>query len=96
MVYVGYSCTVCGRRYRQVADVITVAAVLNKTSSPEGVFSIGGRYIHCGQPMQKTGSEIRRLSAASFTDHTIEKALDVYLTTQVLACPCGFQMELPE
>jgi hypothetical protein len=26
----------------------------------------------------------------------MENALDVYLTTQVLHCPCGFQMEVPE
>jgi hypothetical protein len=46
--------------------------------------------------MQKTGSELRRLSAPAFTDRPFEDALDVYLTTQVLHCPCGFQMEVPE
>jgi hypothetical protein len=60
------------------------------------VLTFGGHYIHCGQPMQKTGSDIRRLSAPRFTDRTMDDALDVYLTTQVLHCPCGFQMELPE
>jgi hypothetical protein len=46
--------------------------------------------------MRKTGSELRRLSAPAFTDGPPEDALDVYLTTQVLHCPCGFQMEVPE
>lgn len=62
----------------------------------EGVLASGGQYIHCGQPMQKTGSELRRLSAPAFTDRPFEDALDVYMTTQVLHCPCGFQMEVPE
>ncbi|WP_306635802.1 MULTISPECIES: hypothetical protein [Micrococcaceae] len=46
--------------------------------------------------MRKTGSELRRLSMPAFTDGPFEDALDVYLTTQVLHCQCGFQMELPE
>jgi hypothetical protein len=62
----------------------------------QGVLAVGGYYMHCGQPMQKTGSELRRLSAPAFTDHALDDALDVYLTTKVLHCPCGFQMELPE
>jgi hypothetical protein len=62
----------------------------------EGVLVFGGQFMHCGQAMQKTGSELRRLSVPAFTDRPLEDALDVYLTTQVLHCPCGFQMELPE
>jgi hypothetical protein len=62
----------------------------------EGVLASGGQFMHCGQAMQKTGSELRRLSVPAFTDRPLEDALDVYLTTQVLHCPCGFQMELPE
>ncbi|MGX1159500.1 hypothetical protein RKD54_000409 [Pseudarthrobacter sp. SLBN-100] len=62
----------------------------------ESVLAFGGQFMHCGQPMRKTGSELRRLSMPAFTDRPLEDALDVYLTTQVLHCPCGFQMELPE
>jgi hypothetical protein len=66
----------------------------------EGVLAFAGHYIHCGQPMQKTGSELRRLSAPAFTDALtdgpVEDALDVYLTTRVLHCHCGFRMEVPE
>jgi hypothetical protein len=62
----------------------------------EGVLASGRHYIHCGEPMRKTGSELRRLRAPAFTDGPLEDALDVYLTTQVLHCQCGFQMEVPE
>jgi hypothetical protein len=62
----------------------------------EGVLAFNGQYVHCGEPMQKTGSELRRLSAPAFTDRPFEDALDVYLTTQELHCSCGFQMEVPE
>jgi hypothetical protein len=95
-VEVGYCCRACGRRYQHPADVAAVAAILSRGSSPTGVLSFAGHYIHCGQPMQKTGSELRRLSAPAFTDGSFEDALDVYLTTKVLHCRCGFQMELPE
>jgi hypothetical protein len=96
MVEVAYSCSACRRNYLHLADVAAVAAVLSRESNPDGVLTFAGTYIHCGQPMQKTGSEIRRLTAPSFTDGTTEDDLDVYLTTQVLHCPCGFQIELPE
>lgn len=96
MVEVGYSCRACRRNYLHLAGVADVAAVLNRETHPEGVLTFAGSYIHCGQPMQKTGSEIRRLTAPSFTDRRTEDDLGVYLTTQVLNCPCGFQIELPE
>jgi hypothetical protein len=95
-VEVGYACQTCGRHYLHRADVVAVAAVLNRVRSQEVVLALGGQYVHCGRPMQKTGSELRRLSAPAFTDQAMEDALDVYLTTQVLHCPCGFQMEVPE
>jgi hypothetical protein len=69
---------------------------IHRTGSIRNVLAFGGHYIHCGQPMQKAGSELRRLSAPVFTDGGLEDGLDVYMTTRVLRCPCGFQMELPE
>jgi predicted RNA-binding Zn-ribbon protein involved in translation (DUF1610 family) len=95
-VEVGYSCKTCRRHYLHLADVAAVAAVLNRVRSQEVVLALGGQYVHCGRPMQKTGSELRRLGAPAFTDTAMEDALDVYLTTKVLHCPCGFQMEVPE
>ena len=96
MVEVTYTCRACKQTYRRRADVAAVAGLLSRESNADDVLAFGGNYIHCGQPMQKTGSEIRRLTAPSFTDRWIEDDLDVYLTTQVLHCPCGFQIELPE
>jgi hypothetical protein len=96
LVEVGYSCRTCGLHYSHRADVTAVAAVLNRVRSFEDVLAFGEQYVHCGRPMQKTGSELRRLSAPAYTDQATENALDVYLTTQVLHCPCGFQMEVPE
>ncbi|MET3720910.1 MULTISPECIES: hypothetical protein [unclassified Arthrobacter] len=57
--------------------------------------AVGGDYVHCGEPMQKVGSDLRWLPASAFTDRAKLDALDVYLTTRVLRCQCGFQMELP-
>jgi len=95
-VEVGYFCRTCRNHYLHQAGVVAVAAVLNRVRCREDVLAFGGQYIHCGQPMQKTGSELRRLYAPATTDQDLVDALDVYLTTQVLHCPCGFQMELPE
>ena len=95
-VEVGYSCGACGKHYTHPADVATVASVLNRISNPDDVLTFAGRYIHCGQPMQKIGPETGRLTAPSFTDRTTDDALDVYLASRVLHCHCGFQMELPE
>ena len=47
-------------------------------------------------PMQKAGSELRRLSGPTFTDRSTEEGLDVYLATRVLRCSCGFRVELPD
>jgi hypothetical protein len=46
--------------------------------------------------MARAGSELRRLSAPLSTEGAAEDTLDVYLSTRVLRCSCGFQMELPE
>jgi hypothetical protein len=96
LVEVGYSCTACKLHYLHRADVAAVATVLNRAPHSSDVLVLGGCYIHCGQPMQALGSEIRRLNAPAYTDPTHADALDVYLTTRILRCNCGFQMELPE
>ncbi len=96
LVKVGYSCSACGMHYLHRADVATVASVLNRDGSLTNVLAFGGHYIHCGQPMEKTGSELRRLSAPVSTDKDQEETFDVYMSTRVLHCRCGFQVELPE
>jgi hypothetical protein len=95
-VEVGYACTACNAHYLHQADVVAVAAVLNRAPCLEDVLVFGGHYIHCGQPMQTLSSQIRRLSAAAYTDGQPEDAVDVNLDTRVLRCACGFQIELPE
>jgi hypothetical protein len=95
-VEVGYACTACKVHYLHPADVVAVAAVLNRAPCLEDVLVFGGHYIHCGQPMHTLGSQVRRLSAAVYTDREPEDAVDVDLETRVLRCPCGFQIELPD
>jgi predicted aconitase len=95
-VEVGYACTGCNLHYLHRADVVAVAAVLNRASYTEDVLVFGGHYIHCGQPMQALGSQISRLHAAAYTDGAREDAVDVNLETRVLRCSCGFQVELPD
>lgn len=90
MVEVGYSCISCRRHFLHATDVAVVAAFVNRVSSLTGVLIFGPHYIHCGQPMQKSGSELRWLSAPRFTELSTEDVLDVYLDTRVLHCSCGF------
>lgn len=63
---------------------------------PQDILVFDGHYMHCGQPMQKLGSGVRQLSTPVFTDRPFEDEFEVYLTTRVLHCFCGFQIEVPE
>lgn len=96
LVDVSYTCTACGRHHAQVADVADVAFVLNRQGNVSDVLLFGGHYIHCGRPMERAGHELRRLHAPMGTSRQDGDALDVYLSTRVIRCACGFQMELPE
>ncbi|WP_309107541.1 hypothetical protein [Arthrobacter sp.] len=96
VVMVSYTCSRCGRFDEHLAGVADVSLVLANTDQTGEVLIFGGHYMHCGQPMEKAGSDLRRLSAPLSTEGAAEDALDVYLSTRVLRCACGFQMELPE
>jgi hypothetical protein len=96
LVDVSYTCTACGRHHAQVADVADVAFILNRQGNVSDVLLFGGHYIHCGRPMERAGHELRRLHAPVSTSRPDGEALDVYLSTRVIRCACGFQMELPE
>lgn len=96
LVDVSYGCGACGRFYTHPADVAQVAIVLNSSESSQDVLAFGGHYIHCGRPMEKVGSGVRRLHADISTSPAENSGLDVYLATRVLHCPCGFQVELPD
>jgi hypothetical protein len=79
------------------------APVLHRRG-PQGaadVLRLGGKYIHCGEPMHAAGSELRSVYAPMTTEpvsgeQTSQGALEVYLHTRVLHCGCGFQMEISE
>jgi hypothetical protein len=93
LVEVAYTCTTCGLFYAHPADVTQVAVILNRPGRTPGVLVFGGHYIHCSEPMEKAGAELRGLHTPVTTDQT---TLGVYLSTRVLRSACGFQMELPE
>ncbi|MDQ0850972.1 DNA-directed RNA polymerase subunit RPC12/RpoP [Arthrobacter sp. B3I9] len=97
LVTVSYTCTACGQFLSHTADVAQVAVILNKYQGRNtDVLVFGGHYIHCGRPMEKAGSGLQRIHLPVKTDQPTDGALAVYLSTRVLRCPCGFQIELPE
>jgi hypothetical protein len=96
LVTVGYVCMACKLRYNQQADVVAVAALLQRTPYRGDVLVFDAHYIHCGQPMQTLGPHIRRLSEAAYTDREPEDPVDISMETQILRCACGFQIEVPE
>ena len=96
IVLVAYTCSRCGLLSEHPAQAADLSMVLARADQTGDVLIFGGHYIHCGQPMRKAGSELRRLSAPLSTGSTDGDTLDVYLATRVLRCDCGFQMELPE
>jgi hypothetical protein len=97
LVTVSYTCTVCGQFHSHAADVSQVAVVLNNCQGRTAdVLVFGGHYVHCGRPMEKAGSGLQRIRFPVSTDEPTDGTLAVYLSTRVLRCPCGFQIELPE
>ena len=95
IVIVAHICTRCRRFSEHPAWLADLALVLTRLDQTGHVLMLGGHYLHCGRPMEKAGSGVRRLSAPLSTE-AAEDALEVYLSTRVLRCACGFQMELPE
>jgi hypothetical protein len=95
VVLVSYICSRCRTFSEHPAQVTDLSMVLARQAPRTDVLIFGWHYLHCGRPMKKTGSELRRLSAPGRlgTDRTL---LGVYLPTRVLACRCGFRLELPE
>jgi hypothetical protein len=96
IVTVAHTCTRCRRFSEHPAWVADLSLVLARLEQTGDVLILGGHYMHCGQPMEKAGSELRRLSATRSTESADEDDLELYLSTRVLRCVCGFQMELPE
>lgn len=95
MVAVTFTCNECGVPCTRDADVAEVARILNRPGNTPEVLVFGGHYIHCGQPMAAVGTELRSVHG-SYSYRQVPEALSVYLTTSVLRCVCGFQMEIPD
>lgn len=96
VVLVSYTCSQCRRFGEHPARTADVSMVLASTEPTGDVLIFDSHYMHCGQPMGTAGSELRRLSAPLSTEGTGEDGPDIYLSTRVLRCVCGFQLELPE
>ena len=76
-------------------------SISSEAYAPDGsnqcnVLVFAGHYMHCGEPMEKGGTELRHLQGPRSTENVQYWALDVYLSTCVLRCICGFQIEVPE
>ncbi|MFJ5697218.1 hypothetical protein [Arthrobacter sp. NPDC093139] len=96
VVLVSYTCNRCGTFSEHPAHVPDLSMILARPEQAGDVLIFGDHYMHCGQPMKRAGSELHKLSAPLSTEDTAEDTLGVYLSTRVLRCDCGFQMELPE
>ncbi|PTT68507.1 hypothetical protein [Arthrobacter sp. HMWF013] len=59
------------------------------------VLQFDGEYIHCGEPMHAAGSDLHSIYSPVTTEPAAQGVLEVYLSTRVLRCGCGFQMEIP-
>jgi hypothetical protein len=96
VVQVSYTCRRCGTFSEHRAQVADLSMILARPEQAGDVLMFGSHYMHCGQPMKKAGSELRKLSVPLSTEDAAEDSLGVYLSTRILRCDCGFQIELPE
>lgn len=71
------------------------AAIPNRSGNVSGLLQSGGHYFHCGEPMAFAESSARSVYAPMTTEDVDDGLLDVYFTTRVIHCRCGFRMELP-
>ncbi|WP_104137805.1 hypothetical protein [Arthrobacter sp. ZGTC131] len=96
VVLVSYTCHRCGTFSEHRAQVADLSMILARPEQARDVLIFGSHYMHCGEPMAKAGSELRKLSVPLSTEGAAKDSLGVYLSTRVLKCDCGFQIELPE
>lgn len=75
VVVVSYTCWRCGDFNEHPAQVADLSMVLARPEQTGGLLVFGDDYLHCGQPMQKAGSELRRLSVPLSTEDGAEDAL---------------------
>ncbi|WP_146033029.1 hypothetical protein [Arthrobacter sp. AFG20] len=96
VVVASYTCGRCGLFSEHPARVADLSMVLGRREQTGDLLIFGWHYLHCGELMKKTGSELRRLSASVSSDSAPGDTRDVYLSTRVLKCRCGFRLEVPE
>lgn len=95
-VHVGYVCRKCQGNYQHTARFRDVAAILNRTRSLEGLLRFGGEYFHCGEAMSLVGSNLKSIYAPLSNEPAGGNPGAVDVTTTVLRCQCGFQLEVPK
>jgi hypothetical protein len=96
VVLASYTCGRCRLFTEHPARVADISMVLGRGEQTGDLLIFGWHYLHCGELMKKTGSELRRLSASMSSDSVPGDMRDVYLSTRVLKCRCGFRLEVPE
>ena len=94
-VKIFYTCTKCGRSYRQLAEPSQFAGILSFNAVSQDVVVLDGHYIHCGQSMQRTASGFVMLDGRLIGEESA-KSRDVYLDIRIMECPCGFRLVLPD
>lgn len=95
VVIVAYTCARCGLFSEHPARVSDLSLVMGRGTRRAKLLIFGWHYMHCGRIMKKTGSELRRIPAPPAAK-AHGSLLDVYIPTRVMACACGFRLELPE
>ncbi|PNI07291.1 hypothetical protein CXX84_17070 [Arthrobacter sp. AFG7.2] len=80
--------------YRAWPDGPVPARRPRRDADTADLLSVGGQYIHCGEPMTRAGTDLSFIHRHD--DKQLPEALVVYLATRVLHCPCGFQVEIPD
>lgn len=81
--------------YGRPASASPAARKPNGRCTGSDDLALDGNYMHCGQPMTPAGADLLSISAV-YTGKNLPEELKVYLTTRVLRCACGFQMEVPD
>jgi len=95
LVDVEYSCLECGSFFSHAATVAQTGMVLNRPGGGIGVLQFGGVYFHCGKPMPTI--DYRQCSVDEpGSAGPGDGPLGVYLSTTLLRCRCGFQLEIPD
>ncbi|MEV7605104.1 hypothetical protein AB0N65_06660 [Paenarthrobacter sp. NPDC089322] len=96
LVEVTYTCTACDTLQSRLAPFRSVAARVNTTYPLGALLSFGDTYLHHGKPMAEVPVEVRRsIRERGLPGEPGNELLDVRLTTKMIRCECGFQLELP-